>query len=324
MDIASEQKRFIDLIKLFILKHKNDLNNDSVYLSGSLGRGEAKIGLFENQVRLINDVDILIITNDSNKLRGLNNQFINYLKNNLKLILKTKFIDIGYESSNYLYSNSLESYEFNLTSILIYGKELRRSNIVYKKPPTINFLKYLYNRLAGIVLFKIDPDKSPNDINYIYQYIKAWIAYSDCFIYDNEEYYPPYYKERLDLLLSKKILGSNELKICIDCYKYKLSFSNELNVKKITNLKNILILYKKIYMKLIFSNFKNNKEKIKLIEIFTIISESIKFFYLIKLSFLFTKKQYLSKRNIVNYYLNKIQFLLLKNTINTWLTKIGH
>ena len=319
---TSNQIYFINQIKGILKNYKKYFPEHSFYLGGSLAKKEAKIVFKKGGLKPFNDIDILIINNSYNKEIGKKNKYISLIKKELKDIFLLPFVDINYTDLKYLEIDTLELYEFNLTGLLLFGRELRFKNGNIKKPQFTQFIDYLYNRIGGIILAKIGFIKNKQEV--IYQYVKTWISIGDSAVYLENDYYPPYYYERMNNFIQTKIFSESIKNNCINSYKYKINLgiknydhskfiNNKLILKSILYLlKRFLITSKSQNLSILLANNKDIKLLIKFlifIGIFIVLTNN-------KINILLEQKYF----KIINNLIKKCILL----SINKWLTSIGH
>lgn len=273
LKITSEYIKIDNLI-LNSIKNNFGLNEiDFVIITGSFGRYEGTFKRIKKNYKLLNDIDLLIISSSKNLIA------IKTIKDQLKKVLDIPHVDIECISfrslKNKLKKNitSISKYDFfNGSRVLYQKKALPEFLVSHKNIPISEFSRLIINRIVGL----LDGLYYKRNKKYIYIYVqisKLLISFGDFILFTEHKFYSSSYLERYEKFkeisknsdLDKLILLGYEFKLCprlLNIYEFDYFVNDYLEIikglyvkAKFFNLNELAIRDLNSVKDIIYSNF---------------------------------------------------------------------
>jgi len=221
LKIISEYNK-IDKIILNSINNNFGFNEiDFVIITGSFGRYEGTFKKIKKNYKLLNDIDLLIVSSTKNLIA------IETIKAQLKKILHIPHIDIECISfrslKNKLKKNitSISIYDFfNGSRVLYQKKTLPNFLVSHKNIPISEFSRLIINRVVGL----LDGLFYKRNKRYLYIYVqisKLLISFGDFILFTKHNFYSSSYSDRYEKF--KEISKNSELdRLILLGYEFKL------------------------------------------------------------------------------------------------------
>jgi len=221
---ATNKKIDDDIQKIINYLLNNIENVDAIILAGSFGRDEGSILNYDNEIYVINDYDLVVISNND-----YTDLYVNNLRRELEKELSIRQVDLTfYKKTNLIKTNfTMYIYDLKYASKVIYGD----SSILEllpcmdsKKMPILEGIRPLF--LFGISLLQAYPyhkNMTNLDIFWSYQQLsKSVIGWSTAMLVSRGLYHPSY-KKRQEIFLENFYKNEDLCNYVNSSYKFKLN-----------------------------------------------------------------------------------------------------